>query len=220
MSDFESQERFLFKRWSNGDSAVPLITHLMEHGHLDEAAAVARLALADPECRDRKVLEEALVEISSPPDDWMDHLTDFARNPSEERWKELMTFVPPDVFYQRLRSTTEVLMRLGCDGDILFRCVSRLGMTPDLFTLASSGTVDPATIERRAEGSPSASAWLGLAAMAAFARGDRFNTTRYLKQATADERSAFYAWQAISEIRREADEAFNAELTKLGIPVV
>jgi len=60
--------------------------------------------------------------------------------------------------------TVLVLIGLGCDGDILFRCVSRTGMIPELYDLADSGTVDPATIVARADGSPVEGAWLGLAA--------------------------------------------------------
>ncbi len=218
--DADSEVRFLVRRWGNGESALPIVRRLIDLGFPDEAAATARLALVFPECLDREQLEAALFEIASPPDGWLEALTGFARNPSEERWKELMTFVPEEVFYQRLRNTMAILMRLGCDGDILFRCASRFGMTSDLFDLARTGTVDPLTIEERGAESAARAAWLGLAAMAAFARGDRFATLRYLRAACSDDDDAYLAWAAISEIRRDADEALNHELDKLGVPRV
>lgn len=38
----------------------------------------------------------------------------------------MMRFVPEEVWYQRLRHKTD-LMRLGCDGNVLFRCTARIG---------------------------------------------------------------------------------------------
>ncbi len=153
---------------------------LRELGFDDEAAATARLALRDPEGRDRESLEELLNEIASSPDGWLDALAAFAHDPSEEGWQQLMRFVPEDVWYQRLRNTTDV-------------------------------------IEERGAGSGARATWLGLAAQAAFARGDRFAVIRYLREASrADE--AFLAWASINEIRQEADEALNAELDKVGVP--
>lgn len=208
---------FLTRRWANGDSALPLVARLRELGCHDEAAAMARLAIADPECLDRQQLEAALHEIGSAPDGWMDALAEFARNPSEQRWNELMTFVPEEVFYQRLRNTIVTLMRLGCDGNILFRCATKLGLTPDVFDLAKGGTVDPAVIEERGFGSPSRAAWLGLAAQAALTRGDRFAVIRYLREASRGADSVL-AWASIGEIRREAEEALNNELDRVGVP--
>jgi hypothetical protein len=213
----EPQLTFLARRWLNGDSCLPFVQRLRELGHDDEAAATARLALRNPQCRDREALESALHDISNAPDGWLDALAEFAHDPSEERWQELMRFVPEEVWYQRLRNTTEVLMRLGCDGNILFRCSARIGMHSGIFDLARSGTVDPEVIEERGAGSGARATWLGLAAQAAFARGDRFAVIRYLRDASRDE-DAFLAWASISEIRQEADESLNAELDKVGVP--
>ena len=130
-----------------------------------------------------------------------------------------MRFVPEETVYQRLRTTIATLMRLGCDGNILFRCATRIGMTPDVFDLATSGTVDPEVIEQRGDGSAARPVWLGLAAQAAFTRGDRFAAIRYLREASRDE-DAFLAWASISEIREKADDALNEELDKVGVPRV
>jgi hypothetical protein len=213
----EPQLTFLARRWLNGDSSLPLVQRLRELGFDDEAAATARLALRDPECIDRDPLEAALHEIASTPDGWLDALAELARAPSEERWNALMRFVPEEVFYQRLRNTIATLMRLGCDGNILFRCATRLGMSSDIFDLAKSGTVDPEVIEERGAGSPARATWLGLAAQAALARGDRFAVIRYLREASRDKASVL-AWASISEVRQEADEQLNEELDKVGVP--
>jgi hypothetical protein len=130
-----------------------------------------------------------------------------------------MRFVPEEVWYQRLRNTIAQLMRLGCDGNILFRCATRVGITSDVFDLASSGTVDPEVIVERGEDSPAREMWLALAAHASFARSDRWGTLRYLREACQCEDTVL-AWASISEIRRDADDALNEELDKIGVPRV
>jgi hypothetical protein len=213
-------DRFLIRQWFNGGSALPLVLQHLEEGRSDEAAITARLALHFEDCADREALEATLLESSSAPDGWLEALEAFAKCPGEERWKELMSFVPEEVFYQRLRNTVMLLMKLGCDGNILFRCATRVGFTSDVFDLAASGTVDPEVIEERGSDSPARAMWLGLAAQASFARGDRWNTVRLLREAFSDEENAFLAWASTSEIRREADDALNAELDKVGVPRV
>ena len=218
--DADPQLTFLTRRWFNGDSCLPLIERLRELGCDDQAAAHARLALRDPQCKDREALEAALHEISSAPDGWLDALADFARAPSEERWDELVQFIPEDVFYHRIRHTISTLMRLGCNGNMLFRCATKTGITPDIFDLVDNGTVDPEVIEERGRDSPVRSMWFGLAAKASLARGDRFAVIRYLRDASRDEETAILAWPSIAEIRERADEALNAELDRVGVPRV
>lgn len=213
----DAQLTFLTRRWFNGDTSLPVVSRLHELGYDDEAAATARLALRDHECLDRPALEQALHEIASVPDGWLDALAAFAREPGIERWDELMQFVPEEVFYQRLRHTIATLHRLGCDGNVLFRCATRIGMTSDVFDLARSGTVDPEVIEERGAGSPARATWLGLAGQAAFARGDRFGVIRYLRDASRNEHVCL-AWASIGEIRELADDALNDDLDKAGVP--
>jgi hypothetical protein len=50
--------------------------------------------------------------------------------------------------------------------------------------------------------------WLGLAAQASFAWGDRFAVIRYLREASRAEDS-LGAWASIAEIRELADDALN-----------
>jgi len=216
--DIRPETRILLRHWLNGGSALPAVRKLLGEGSVDEAAATARMALRMEDCADRQALEDALTECASTPDGWLAALEDFARAPSEERWQELMQFVPEEVFYQRLRNTIALLMRLGCNGNALFRCATRSGMTSDIFDLATSGTVEPEVIEERGNGSPARAVWLALAAQASFARGDRFGTIRYLREACRDEASSELAWASISEIRRDADDALNEELDKVGVP--
>jgi hypothetical protein len=215
----DAELTFLARRWRNGDGALALVQRLRELDLDDEAAATARLALRDPHCLDREVLEAELRVIASEPDGWLDALVDFSRAPSVARWNELMTFVPEEVFHQRLKQTIATLHRLGCDGKILFQCATQTGVLSDIFDLAASGDVDPEVIEWRGDGSPSRAIWLGLAAQAAFARSDRFAVIRYLREASR-ERSAFLAWPSISEIRERADDSLNEELDQAGVPRV
>jgi len=213
-------DRFLIRRWFNGGSALPLVRQLLEDSRSDEAAMTARLALHMDDCPDREALEATLLESSCAPEGWLEALEIFAQSPSEERWQDLMRFVPEDVFYQRLRNTVMLLMKLGCDGNILFRCATRLGITSDVFDLAASGTVDPDVIVERGSESPARAMWLALAAHASFVRGDRWNTVRLLREAFSDEETAFLAWASTSEIRLEADDSLNDELDKVGVPRV
>lgn len=219
MIDRDPQLTFLTRQWFNGGSALPLVRRLLEDGQTDEAAVTARLAVRMEPCADREELEATLHETASTPDGWVPALEDFARHPSEERWLELMRFVPEDVWYHRLRNTIACLMRLGCDGNILFQCATRQGIPLDVYDLAASGTVDPEVIVARGQDSPARAMWLGLAAQAAFVRGDRWNTIRYLREACKEE-DAYRAWASIDEIRRDADDELNAELDKLNVPRV
>jgi hypothetical protein len=216
----DPQNIFLIRRWANGDSMLPVVQRLMEGGWTIDAAVTARLALANPDCRDREALEAALRVIANEPAGWSAALEDFARNPSEERWDELMQFVDVEDLYQRMRTTITFLMRAGCGGNILFRCAAKVGMLPDLSDLARSGTVDPEVITERGVDSPARSGWLGLAAQASFARGDRWNTIRYLHEAMRDEEMAYLAWASIAEIRHDADHELNEALDQVGVPRV
>ncbi len=200
-------DRFLARQWFNGGSALPLVRQYLDDGRPDEAAMVARMAIRWDDCPDRDALEATLLESASAPDGWLTALEDFSKSPS-----------PEDVFYQRLRNTIVLLMKLGCDGNILFRCATRLGITSDVFDLAASGTVDPDVIVERGSESPARAMWLALAAQASFVRGDRWNTVRLLREAFSDEETAFLAWASTSEIRTEADDALNEELDKVGVP--
>lgn len=210
----------LLRHWANGGSALPAVTKLIACGYPNEASATARVALQVPECADREALEAAIARIANSSDEWVRAIEEFAKHPSEERWEELMRFVPTEERYQRLRYTIALLLSLQCDGNILFQCATKIGMTSDVFDLARSGTVDPEVIEARGEGSPARPAWLGLAALAAFTRGDRWSTLRYLREASQYGESSVLSWASISEIRHEADEELDNELDRVGVPRV
>ena len=220
VSDEYPEVTLLLRHWSNGGSALPAVNKLAESGYPDDAATVARLALRAPDCADREGLEAAIAQAANVSDGWVSAIEEFANHPSEERWDELMRFVPVEEHYQRLRYTLALLLSLHCDGNILFQCATKLGMTSDAFDLAQSGTVDPEVIEARGEGSPARPAWLGLAALAAFTRNDRWSTLRYLREASQYGESSALAWASISEIRSEADEELNEELDRVGVPRV
>lgn len=207
----------LLRQWFHGGgSALPAVRALIRDGDADQAAVVARLAVRNAKGAEREKLFEILGEITSAPAGWVAALEQFAAAPGEEAWEELMRFVPEDVFHQRLKYTVLFLLSLECDGDVLFRCVSRLGMLPELFDLAESGRVDPDTIVARASGSPAEGSWLGLAALAAFARGDREATVRHLWRAS--QLDPILSFASISSIRDRGDEELNAALDAAGVP--
>lgn len=216
MSDAETT--LLLRRYFHGDdeSALPVIRRLIEQGETDQAAVVARLAVRTADGAEREALFAVLGEITSAPSGWAAALESFAAAPSEEAWEELLRFIPEEVFHQRLKYTVLSLIALECDGDVLFRCVSRLGMIPELYDLAESGRVDPDTVVARATGSAAEGAWLGLAALAAFARGDRDATVRHLWRAS--QLDPILSFASIDGIRGRADAELNEQLDRAGVP--
>jgi hypothetical protein len=213
----DAETTFLLRRFlHDGGSAMPLLRRLVDEGEREQATVLARLALKRAEGAERDELFALLAELTSAPSGWAEALERFAASPSEEAWEELMQFVPEDVFHQRLKYTVLLLTALGCDGDVLFRCVSRIGMLPELFDLAATGRVDPDTIVARASGSPAEGSWLGLAAIAAFARNDREATVRHLWRAS--QLDPVLSFASVSEIRDRADEELNAQLDEAGVP--
>jgi len=124
---------FLLRTWINGGSALPAVRMMIENGYGFEAACTANVAMKRPDCDERDALLAVIGEVANTSDEWVGALHDFARNPSEERWDELFRFAPEEVFYQRLRHTIAILLALQCDGDILFRCAFKHGMTSDAF---------------------------------------------------------------------------------------
>lgn len=204
--------------WLNGGSALPLLELLLELGRVDDAAATARMALAMDSCLDREEVERILREAGSPPIGWDDALQAYADNPTDERWEDLMRFVPEEVAYQRLRNMVVQLRALGADADRLFVHVSRFGIVSELLEMGESGDVDPETIRLRATESPqNRSFWLGLAAQAAFARGERFLTVRLLAEAY-DAKAGVPADFSAMQIREAADDALHAMMDAVGIP--
>lgn len=201
--------------FNGGGSALPAVHKLIEEGEPEMAVVVARHALAQAEGSERVELLAILARASSAPAGWTGALERFAAEPSDAEWDHLMRFVDEEDFYQRLKYTVVLLIGLRCDGDILFRCVSRIGMIPELFDLARSGTVDPETIVSRASGSAVEASWLGLAAQAALARGDPEATVRYLWRAT--QLDPLLSYVSVMEIRAIGDAELNAQLDRAGI---
>lgn len=215
----DSELRDAEQRWLNGNSALPVVTLLVSRGAKAEAAAVARLALTRPECPDAADLEAILDHLAASPVGWTEPLAEFARSPSLERWRELMRFVPPQYVYQRQREAVRRLRSLGVDGDMLFRCASEYGLTPDLIELVEDGCVTVSTIVQRAARSEGAEAtYLGLAAEAAFLAGDMVGTVRLLRQSNAHENEWCSALPHVFFIRERASPEQKALLDRASIP--
>lgn len=205
--------------WLAGGSALPLVESLFTDGQSDEAAACARFALADPECKDRDRIEEIVKRIASPPDGWTEAVLRFSNDPSLDAWERMMRFTPPDMIYQRLRYTIALLQRLGTDPGTVFRCATHFGTTPDAIGLVESGAVDPEVVAQRAGEAPMAAGiWLGLAAQAAFARGDAFGVVRYLQKAYERADPSYPPDLSAMRIREEADDELHEMLDKIGVP--
>lgn len=207
------------RRWLNGESALPVVRLLEAQGAKVEAAAVARLALARPDCQDAEELEVALSRIAAAPAGWGEALAAFAKAPTPEAWRELMRFAPPEYFYQRTRDAIRRLRKLGVDGDSIFRCASEYGITPDLIELVEDGCVGVETIvERAARSGGARTTYIGLAAEAAFLRGDMLGTVRLLRESIAYENEWCTAIPHVFFIRERASPEQIDLLDRAGIP--
>jgi hypothetical protein len=105
------------------------------------------------------------------------------------------------------------------DGDSIFRCASEYGITPDLIELVEDGCVAVATIvERAARSGGARTAYIGLAAEAAFLRGDMLGTVRLLREAIAHENEWCTAVPHVFFIRERASPEQIDLLDRAGIP--
>lgn len=207
--------------WVGGGAATPLVAELIRLKRLNRAGAIARLALAAEVCQDRATLEKLLQRTGNPPRGWENAVAAFHRNPTLENWDSLMYFTPLPLLYQRTRNTLRVLRRVGTDPDVLFMCATRNGTVPDAFELVQSGDVAPETVVQRAlEAPPGLQAmWLGLAAEAAFARGDMLGVVRLLKRACAETVDCMTGPEmSINAIRAAASDELHHMLDSVGIP--
>lgn len=208
----------LQQQWLGGGSALPLVRLLVSRGKGDHAAAIARLVLGRDDCVDAAEIEQCLDEIDEASDEWREQLASMARDPSVDRFEELMRFVPPNLIYQRLRNSIRKLKKLGVDANLLFRCATNIGMTPEAIELVEEGLVEPETILARGEQSAARATYLGLAAEAAYLRGDLVSTIRYLRDAVLSEGEFSTALPHIYFIREQASPDVNAILDRAGIP--
>jgi len=198
---------------------LPLVQYHFERNELEEAATVARLALNMPDCPDADTIEEILDRCSAPPDDWNDRLDRFAEDPSLEAWRDLMRFVPEDLFYQRHRNSIRYLRKRGVDPNVLFLCACHHGLTPDAIALVEEGLVRVDTILTRADDAGRArGAYVGLAAQAAYLAGDIVGTIRLLRDAMASETEWISAVPHVWFIRERASESEHEALDRAGIP--
>lgn len=197
---------------------LPLVSLYFERGELDRAAAIARLAVAMPDCPDVAKIEEILECCSAPPDDWRNVLDEFGENPSLERWKELLQFVPDELRYQRHRNGIRYLRRRGIDPNLLFRCACDTGLTPDAMELVEDGMVSVETILARAdEAGPARGAYVGLAAQAAFLAGDLVGTIRLLRESVSLETDLISALPFIWFVHERATPVQREALDRAGI---
>jgi hypothetical protein len=208
----------LQRQWLDGGSALPLVRLLVDRGESDHAAAIARLALGRADCPDATDIERCLDDVDEATDEWRAQLAAMARDPTVERFEELMRFVPPELIYQRLRNAIRKLMKLGVDANLLFQCATNIGMTPEAIELVEEGLVTPETILLRGERSAARATYLGLAAEATYLRGDLVSTIRYLREAVLSESALCSALPHIYFVREQASPEVNAILDRAGIP--
>ena len=207
------------KKWLDGGPPLPLIRLLLEAGDSVKAAVIARLVLSKPDCPDRIEIEGVLDQMDRAPAGWDDALQNLARNPTVEGWEALMRFNPDGLAYNRHRNALRKLRGYGVDANLLFRFATQPAITPEAMELVEDGLVTPETVLARNEESRGAQAYfLGLAAEAAFLRGDMIGTIRWLRQAYSRENEWCAPDFAVFFIRERASEEQQAALDNAGIP--
>jgi hypothetical protein len=217
--NYDPEVREAQQRWLNGGSALPVVELMASRGAKIEAATVARVALARPDCPDNKELRAVLSKLASPPAGWEAALAKFAESPSGDAWSELMRFVPPDHAYLRLRDAIGRFRAIGVDGDMIFRCASESGLTADLIELVEQGCVAVETlVERAAHSGGAKTTYLGLAAEAAFLAGDMLSTVRLLRESIKHENEWCSAEPHVVFIRERAAPEQLDLLDRAGIP--
>jgi hypothetical protein len=207
------------RRWLAGGSALYVVELMSARGAKIEAAAVAQLALAKPECRDAPQLRTLLAGLSSPPAGWNDALAGFVRSPSTEHWRDLMRFIPADALHLRMRDIISRLSQLGLDGGTIFEYASDIGLTPDLIELVERGRVSVKMLEQRTTRSGGAkTTYFGLAAEAAFRSGDMLGTIRLLRQSLSYENEWVSAGPHVTFVRERVTPEQKDILDRAGIP--
>jgi hypothetical protein len=182
----------LQQEWLSGGSALPLVQLYIERNELDDAATVGRAALSMDRCPDAEQIESLLATLESTPAGWDSAIETFVADPSAEHWKRIIRFAPPDLVYAWVRKAFRQIARRGGTGDALIRYGTQCGITPDVMEIVDRGHVEPETLIARGEEAGAARAfWLGLAAQAAYQRGNRFRAVALLREAwsCADEYS-------------------------------
>jgi len=217
--ELEFEARTAMRKWLDGGPPLPYIRLLVDTERFIEAAATARLVLADPNCLDRPDIEAVLDQLDNAPAGWEQALSQLAMNPSLGGWEALTRFSPGDLAYIRRRNALRKLRDQGVAPNWLFRFSTHLGITPEAIELVEQGLVTLETILKRNEESTGAQAFfLGLAAEAAFLSGDMVGTVRLLRQAYSHENDFCSPAFGVFFIRKRASDEQNTMLDNAGIP--
>ena len=173
------------EQWLSGASHLTYLRLLIRIGRADEALLLSRSLLDAAPGSERRELEQVMAEAAGAPEGWAEAVRALALEPTPERWRALQRFTPEASRRRRQRYTIRLLLELGTDPDAVFALSALDGASVDTIELAEKGAVAAETIvahAARLEGAERA-LWLGLAARAASARGQRSLTVRLLREA-------------------------------------
>jgi hypothetical protein len=117
-----------------------------------------------------------------------------------------------------MRDIVGRLTALGLDGDAIFEYASEVGLTPDLIELVEQGRVSVKVLEERASRAGGAkTTYFGLAAQAAFLKGDMLGTVRLLRLSIAEENEWCSAFPHVMFIRERASPEQAELLERSGV---
>jgi len=206
--------------WLRGASVLPFLHALTGDGRGDEASFVARIALISAEGDEEEGIEDFLSEGGEPPPGWQEAVRAFARAPSLGAWRQLHRFTPADRQELRVRATLRYLRRLGVSPDVVFELATEDGLRFDAVELVDCGLVSVGVVLRGLRAAPPGerALWLGLAARAAFAEGDRFGTVRFLGEAYRVGHPPLLPIMQAIDIREQADDELHRMLDRVGVP--
>jgi hypothetical protein len=207
------------EEWLRGADHATYLRTLVRFGRARSAVHLASVLLDRPGAENREGLEGVLAEAAHAPDRWREAVAELAAEPSDERWRALFLFTPPEHRQERLRYTIRLLLALGTSAEAIFDFVA-LDDTPlDTVEIVDKGMVASARIEARAKREPShrQAPWFGLAARAACVRGDRLGSVRLLREAIRAAGSPTVVDADVRFVRSRADAMLRQMLDGAGL---
>jgi hypothetical protein len=205
--------------WLRGADHAAYLKLLVRFGRARSAVHLATVLLDRPQVDNREALEGVLAEAAHAPDRWREAVADFAGEPTDERWRALFLFTPPEHRQERVRYTIRLLLAMGIAADQVFDFVALDDTPTDAVEMVDKGLVAAARVEGRAKRDPPhrQPPWLGLAARAACLHGDRLGAVRLLREAIRLGSSPNVVESDLRFVRNRADAMLRQMLDGAGL---
>lgn len=207
------------REWVHGASHATYLRLLFRLGRREHAVKLALSLLeerSDEFGEVRAMLDRAL---RLPPGTDV-RIAELVANPSESTWLDVVRFWSSTEREFRIRYLIVRMLGEGVSPDLIFRLVATEGPIDPVVDLVERGIVDPATIIAFAADLSfvDRSAFYGLAARSAAARGESFRAARYLRDARKLGRKHEALDADLAYVRAHADASLTRALSASGFP--